>query len=216
MLITSFLLISGSAEAGGRDSPLFAKDSSYRKEGGAFSLGVRNTVNIFTNTPNSFGLGVGGSARLQILKRLNTEWFGDYVMNNIYNKASRTDGHIGWNVMFYILDPKGFSRKFTPFIAAGHCFDYTGIRLNGENQPMHERWTSAVQMSIGCHYNITPQFDISVSTLYDLHLGKEIDAEVEKDGTLTIVEHANAGWEGHIMLIFSAHYKFMRLWKSKK
>jgi hypothetical protein len=80
---------------------------------------------------------------------------------------------------------------------------------------MHDRWTSAVQMSIGCHYNITPKFDISLSTLYDLHLGKEVDADLAKDGSLVINEHSNAGWEGHIMFIISVHYKLIKLWKPK-
>ncbi len=199
----------------GSGSKEYAKDSIFNKFGGGLSIGARSTVNVFTNTIHSYGLGVGGSMRLQLLERLNTEWFGDYVINNMYNKATRIDGHIGWNVMFYILKPKGFARKLTPFIAAGHCFDYTGIRLNGPNQPMHDRWTSAVQMSLGCHYNITPKFDFSISTLYDLHLGKEIDADLQKDGTVIITDHKNAGWEGHIMIIFSVHYKFVKLWKPK-
>jgi hypothetical protein len=192
-----------------------SRDSIFRSQGGALSIGFRSDVNIFTNAPKSFGMGAGASVRVQFLDRLNTEWFADYVTSNLYNKASRTDVHIGWNVMFYILNPKGFTRKFTPFVAAGHCFDYTGIRLFGENQPIHDRWTSAVQMSIGCHYNITPLFDISLSTLYDLHLGNEIDANMQKDGSLQITEEKNEGWEGHLMIIFSVHYKIARLWKPK-
>ena len=206
-----------SAKPGSR-SVLFPKDSTYLKQGGDFSLGVRNTINIFTDAPKSFGLGAGASFRMQLVDRVNTEWFGDYINSNLYNKANRRDAHVGWNVMFYILDPHGFKRKLTPFVGAGHCFDYTGIRLNGENQQMHERWTAAVQMSVGCHYNITPQFDVSLSTLYVLHLGKELDTEQEKDGSVAIVEHSNAGWEGHIMFIISAHYKIFKLWNrnSKK
>ena len=211
LLITSML--SAQLYAGG--SGEFARDSIFKKGGGNFSMGARTTFNVFTNAPKSFGMGVGGSARIQFLERLNTEWFADYVTNDLYGKATRIDAHIGWNVMFYILNPKGFRRKFTPFIAAGHCFDYTGIRLNGENQPMHDRWTSAVQMSLGCHYNITPRFDISLSTLYDLHLGKEIDADLTKEGNVLITEHTNAGWEGHIMFIISVHYKLAKLWKAK-
>ena len=191
------------------------KDSVSQKGGGNFSLGVRSTFSAFSDGKPTFGMGAGASARIQILDRLNTEWFGDYMTSNLYNKAHRTDVHIGWNVMFYLINPKGFTRKFTPFIAAGHCFDYTGIRLNGPGQPMHERWTSAVQMSLGCHYNITPKFDISLTTLYMLHLGREVDADLEKDGTVTINDHSNAGWEGHVMFIVSVHYKFAKLWKPK-
>lgn len=207
--------LSSQLYAGNAGSGEFSKDSVFNKGGGNFSLGMRTTINAFSDGAPALGLGVGGSMRLQLLERLNTEWFGDYMTSNLYNKANRTDVHIGWNVMFYILNPHGFKRKFTPFVAAGHCFDYTGIRLNGPNQPMHDRWTSAVQMSLGCHYNISPKFDISLSTLYMLHLGKEIDADLQKDGTMQIVEHSNAGWEGHIMFIISVHYKLAKLWKAK-
>lgn len=198
------------------DTTSIAKKPVVERMSGTFSLGVRNDYNIFTDAPKSFGAGLGGSMRIQLLNRLNTEWFADYVASSLYGKAHRIDAHIGWNVMFYLLDPKGFKRKLTPFIAAGHCFDYTSIRINGENGAYKRKWSSAVQMSLGCHYNITPQFDVSLSTLYDLHLGNDIESELHKDGTVTIEEYKNAGFEGHIMLIFSAHYKFLKLWTPKK
>lgn len=188
----------------------------FDQNAGRFSLGIRNTVNVFFISPKDIGTGAGGSFRLQLLNRLNTEWFADVITSNLKGQANRMDAHIGWNVMFYLLDPKGFNRKFVPFIAAGHCFDYTGIKLNGENQKRVEKWTSAVQMSLGCHYNITPKFDISLSSLYDLHLGKELDTEIGPDGNVYIEHHKNAGWEGHIMFIISAHYKICQLWKPKK
>lgn len=198
------------------DTTTFKKPFAERMSG-TFSLGVRNDYNMFTNAPKSFGVGLGGSMRLQLLNRLNTEWFADYVSSSLYaGRAHRVDAHIGWNVMFYILDTKGFKRKLTPFIAAGHCFDYTSIRVNGENGAHKAKWSSAVQMSLGCHYNITPQFDISLSTLYDLHLGNDVDSELNKDGSVTIEEYKNAGFEGHIMVILSAHYKFLKLWTPKK
>jgi len=184
--------------------------------GGLVSLGARTDINIFTAAPKSPGIGSGGSLRVQLLDRLNTEWFGDYVTSSLYNKAHRVDAHIGWNVMFYVLDPKGFTRKFTPFVAAGQCFDYTSVRLNGENQPLRSKATAAVQMELGCHYNITPRFDISLSTLYDLHLGKDLDTDLNPDGTVSVTESKGAGWEGHVMFILSAHYKIFRLWNTKK
>ena len=188
----------------------------FDKEAGMLSLGARNNMNIFFLDGQEPGIGSGASLRLQLLDRLSTEWFADVITGNIHNKANRMDAHIGWNVMFYLIDPKGFTRKLTPFIAAGHCFDYTGIKINGENQKRVQKWTSAVQMSLGCHYNITPKFDISLTTLYDLHLGRELEAEIQKDGSVAIAEHKNAGWEGHIMFIISAHYKLCQLWKPRR
>jgi hypothetical protein len=198
------------------DTSSLIKKLTYPSQAGNFSLGVRNNVNIFTNATKSLGGGVGGSARLQILNRLNTEWFADIISSNLYGKAHRTDMHIGWNVIFYLLDPKGFTRKFTPFLAAGNCFDYTKITINGPNGLTKAKGSSAVQMSVGCHYNLTPQFDISLSTLYDLHLGNDVDSELGPDGHVNIIEYRNAGLEGHIMIIASAHYKFIKLWKTKK
>jgi hypothetical protein len=184
--------------------------------GGMLSFGARTDVNIFTAAPKSPGIGSGGSVRLQILDRLNTEWFGDYITSSLYNKVHRVDAHIGWNVMFYVLDTKGFTRKFTPFVAAGQCFDYTSVQMNGENQKFYSKSTAAVQMEVGCHYNITPRFDVSLSTLYDLHLGKDLDTDLNPDGTVSITESKGAGWEGHVMIILSAHYKICKLWNAKK
>ncbi|MCW3126198.1 MAG: hypothetical protein JWO03_1856 [Bacteroidetes bacterium] len=217
VLLIACLLSSLHLSAGiERYVPLHIRDTAFNKQGGNFSLGVRNTINVFSDEPKAFGMGMGASFRLQLLDRVNTEWFADYMTSNLYNKANRTDVHVGWNVMFYLIKPKGFTRKLTPFVGAGHCFDYTAIKMNGENQQLYKRWTAAVQMSVGCHYNITPKLDISVTTLYVLHLGKELDADQADDGSVSIEEHRNAGWEGHLMLVISAHYKFLKLWKARK
>ncbi len=186
------------------------------EDGGMVSFGARTDINIFTGAPKSPGIGTGASLRLQLLNRLNTEWFGDYVSSDLYNKAHRVDAHIGWNVMFYVLNPNGFKRKFTPFIAAGQCFDYTSVQLDGENQQLHSKATAAVQMELGCHYNITPRFDVSLSTLYDLHLGDDLDTNLNPDGSVTVTSEKGAGWEGHVMIILSAHYKIGRLWNAKR
>lgn len=183
---------------------------------GWVSFGARNDVSLFAAAPKSPGVGAGGSMRLQLLSRLNTEWFSDYITSNPYNKAHRVDAHIGWNVMYYVLDPHGFTRKFTPFLAAGQCFDYTSVQLNGENQPKSKKWTAALQMELGCHYNITPRFDVSLSTLYDLHLGKDLETIQNSDGSVTVTDLKAAGWEGHVMIILSAHYKIYKLWNRKK
>jgi hypothetical protein len=216
-LILVCLIISCTLHAQNTDTTNNKSNKDVQRMSGVFSLGVRNDYNMFTDAPKSFGAGLGASARMQLLNRLNTEWFADYVQSSLYaGKAHRTDVHIGWNVMFYLIDPKGFKRKFTPFIAAGHCFDYTRIGLNSENSQTKAKASSAVQMSVGCHYNITDHFDISLATLYDLHLGNDVDSELNPDGSVSIREYKGAGFEGHIMVILSAHYKFLRLWTPKK
>ena len=211
-------MLSQSVHAAQDSSSLASKTKAIFTDntGGMLSFGVRSDINIFTAAPKSPGIGTGASVRLQMLDRLNTEWFGDYITTSLYGKIHRVDAHIGWNVMFYILNPKGFTRKFTPFIAAGQCFDYTSVQQDGENQRLYSKATAAVQMELGCHYNITPRFDVSLSTLYDLHLGKDLDTDLNPDGTVSVTESRGAGWEGHVMIILSAHYKIGKLWNTKK
>ncbi|MBL0310010.1 MAG: hypothetical protein IPP77_10120 [Bacteroidetes bacterium] len=188
----------------------------YEKQGGNFSLGVRNTVSLFNHGNwREIGTGVGGHFRLQLADRVNTEWFADVLPANIQNKASRMDYHVGWSVMFYLLNTKSFTRKLTPYVLAGHCFDITNIRINGENGDHRSRFSSAVQAGLGCHYNITPRFDISLAAQYMIHLGKELHAEENEAGEMEIELHKNAGWEGHLLLTLSVNYKIYKLWNRK-
>jgi len=189
---------------------------ALRYQGGNFSLGLRNTISSFSHgNPKGVGIGVGGHARLQLLDRLNTEWYADFISNDIQGKAHRTDIHVGWSVMFYVLNPKKFTRKFTPFVVAGHCFDQSIMKINGRNGAKASRFSSAVQAGIGCSYNITPRFDISLTTQYMFHLGEELDAHENSEGVMTIHTHKHAGWEGHLLISLSANYKIVKLWKRK-
>ncbi|MES2619575.1 MAG: hypothetical protein V4615_01900 [Bacteroidota bacterium] len=202
---------SNRAELPGIDTPL------YKKQGGNLSVGLRNTISTFSHgNPKEAVTGAGGHLRLQLVNRVNTEWYADILPTNIRNKANRMDYHIGWSVMYYLIDPRGFNRKFTPYVVAGHCFDYTRIKINGENGESRKRLSTAVQAGIGCHYNITPKFDISLATQYMLHLGKELHAHEEEDGSIAIEEHKNAGWEGHLLISISVNYKFLQLWNPEK
>lgn len=183
-------------------------------QGGYFSLGLRSTISSFSHgNPKGVGIGAGGQFRLQLIDRLNTEWFADVFSNNIKNKAHRFDYHIGWSVMFYVINPRQFTRKFTPYVMAGHCFDLSVVKINGENGQKASRFSSAVQAGIGCNYNINPRFDISLSTQYMLHLGEELDVHENKDGDMFIESHKHAGWEGHLLISLSVNYKIVKLWK---
>lgn len=199
----------------------FLKDSAtqttYPKQGGNFSLGVRNVISAFNHgDPREIGTGIGGHFRLQVVDRVNTEWYADVIPANIKNKAHRMDYHIGWSVMYYVIDPRAFNRKFTPYVVAGHCFDWTTIKLNGTEAPQSKtRFSSAVQAGIGCHYNVTPRFDITLTTQYMFHLGKELHAHEEEDGSMFIEEHKHAGWEGHLLISIGVNYKIAQLWKPK-
>lgn len=190
---------------------------SLRYQGGNFSLGLRSTISSFSHgNPKGVGIGAGGHVRLQLIDRLNTEWFADVFTNDVRGKAHRTDIHIGWSVMFYLLNPRQFTRKFTPYVVAGHCFDESIMKINGPNGAKASRFSSAVQAGVGCSYNITPRFDISLTTQYMLHLGEELDAHENNEGVVTIHTHKHAGWEGHLLISLSANYKIVKLWKRKK
>lgn len=191
--------------------------TTYPKQGGNFSLGVRNVISAFNHgDPREIGTGIGGHFRLQVVDRVNTEWYADVIPANIKNKAHRMDYHIGWSVMYYVIDPRAFHRKLTPYVVAGHCFDWTTIKLNGTETPQSKtRFSSAVQAGIGCHYNVTPRFDITLTTQYMFHLGKELHAHEEEDGSMFIEEHKHAGWEGHLLISIGVNYKIAQLWKPK-
>lgn len=189
----------------------------YEKQGGQFSLGMRSTISLFNHgDPREVGTGVGGQFRLQLVDRVNTEWYADVLPANIRNKASRMDYHIGWSVMFYLIDTKAFTRKFTPYVVTGHCFDWTTIKINGENGDKRTKFSSAVQAGIGCSYNITPRFDITLVTQYMIHIGKELHAEENEQGEMEIELEKNAGWEGHMLINIGVNYKIFKLWNRNK
>lgn len=198
--------------------PLLLHAQQFENQGGNLSLGVRNTLSLFNHgDPTELGYGMGGHFRLQATDRINTEWYADILSNNIHNKAHRYDYHIGWSVMYYLIKTKAFTRPVTPFVEAGHCFDLTRIRLNGADAaPAQQRLSTAVHMGIGTHFNITPKFDISLKAQYMLHIGPELEAEEQPDGSIEIEKHKNAGWEGHLLISLSANYKIAKLWKPKR
>lgn len=200
----------------------------YKKQTipGFLTLGVRSTISTFNDGSTDYaGYGVGGHFRLPFSTRINSEWYADFITNNIGNLAYRKDYHIGWSVMFYLLDPyKGKEKdiifmsyllpRFQPFVEAGHCFDYGGLRLNQPNSPTFERWSSAVQFGAGTHYNLDSRFDITLKVQYMMHLGNHIHAHI-RDGVVEIDDHQSGALEGHLLTTFSVNYKLFKLWPIK-
>ncbi len=185
---------------------------------GRVSLGVRSTMSLFNHgNVKDFGYGMGGHFRVQLTNRVNTEWFADYLTNNSGNSGYRQDGHIGWSVMYYLVETNDFQRKFTPYIVAGHCFDYSKltVRPDGNNNVLvalpqtGTRWTSAIQTGIGTHYNISSKFDISLAAQYMMHFGKDLEVE-ESPVRQVVVEFAHKGIEGHLLISLSANIKLVR------
>ncbi|MDZ4822734.1 MAG: hypothetical protein SH856_04695 [Flavobacteriales bacterium] len=185
--------------------------SDTDKESGKLQLGVRSTFSSFTDAGHN-GLGTGGQFRLKLGNRLNTEWFADYIKTNIASLAMRTDYHIGWAVQYYPLNNIIQQGQLTPYIMAGHCFDKTEVEKTYGNDGPLSRWSSAVTSGLGTHYNITDNFDISLSGLYMLHLGDEIHVAVSESGNEAEIEEEDAHLGGHLLFSLSLNVYMGDLW----
>ncbi len=179
---------------------------------GMFSLGVRSTHNAFSH--DGQGLGVGGQFRIQLSDRVNTEWFADYI--SISGKHVRSNyAHIGWSVLFYLFKPQEQQRVLQPYISAGHCFDYNKKTAIRTPENTVDRWGSAVQGGIGTHLFVTDRFDVSISSLYMIHLTPAIESHThEVNGVAQVVyhEHQLNKLEGHLLTTISINYKIGQLW----
>jgi len=180
-----------------------------QKNSGLFSLGMRSTVSTFGH--NEHGIGVGGQFRLQFHPKVNTEWFADYIKTPANQNTSRTDAHIGWSVMYYPLRQTGYDQLLKPYIAIGHCFDYSKINVFSNVPASDSRWSAAVQGGVGCHVNLTPNFDITVLSQYMVHLGDELAVETENVKGKT-ADHRHATPEGHVLFTMGVNYKFGEIW----
>jgi len=181
--------------------------------GGIFSFGQRTTLSTFNGDHERPAVGLGGQLRLQLSDRVNTEWFMDYLpVTNEYTR--RNDLHIGWSVMFYLLNNP--TPKVQPYILAGHCFDRTLQTELADRTNKIERWSSAVQGGLGVHFNLTQRFDVSISSQYMIHLGTDIHSHVEEDGSVEFEKHKGGSLEGHLLTSLTLNYKLADLWKSKR
>jgi opacity protein-like surface antigen len=197
--------------------PLFSYAQQKDSTGGYFQLGVRSSVSMFSDD-GANGFGFGGQFRIRFADRVNTDWFADYITTDIGGMARREDMHIGWSVLAYPFNCKTVKGKFTPYILAGHCFDYSKVSKNSSGEFL-EKWSSAVQAGIGTHYNITDRMDVSLTAQYMMHLGKDIHAEVfELDGKKEILIEKNdvRGIEGHMLINLSFNYRLCDLWGNRK
>lgn len=184
------------------------------KESGYFQLGVRNTVSAFSDD-GAYGFGYGGQFRIRVLQRVNTDWFADYITTDIAGLARREDLHIGWSVLAYPFNCETTQGKITPYILAGHCFDYTKVSLNQSNI-YKDKYSSAVQAGVGAHYNVTDRMDISLTTQYMMHLGYDVHAHVvlNNDGQreVEIEKEPIRGIEGHLLINVSMNVRLFDMW----
>jgi hypothetical protein len=198
---------------------LIGQEKSNSKSGG-IEIGVRNTISTFGSTNNT-GVGFGGQFRIRVSNRINTEWFADFIQEDIDGLAKRMDNHIGWSVMFYPFNPE--SKKITPYILAGHCFDYTKITIVNtyftiNNQNEASRLSSATQLGLGTHFYLGKQFNLSLSSQYMVHLGQDIHTEVHNENGHKELHIDKGGHgkslslEGHLLFTISLNYKIADLW----
>lgn len=180
--------------------------------GGRLMLGMRSTMSTFSDE-SSNGIGVGGQFRLRVSKQLNTEWFADYIKSDIEGLANREDAHIGWSVMFYMLDMADQDRRLHPYVLGGHCFDHTKVE---NNLTSLSRWSSAVHMGLGSHLRLTKRTDLSLSGQYMIHLGDDIVAEdkfMDAYGNENLrIKREDLGLEGHLFLTLSVNILVADLW----
>ena len=193
---------------------LYAQDLKVKKTyGGMFSLGVRSVASNFNDGSwENAGFGSGGQFYIQANNRVNTAWFFDYIKGGIGNYANRTDYHIGWSVMYYLV-PSSTEKlvKFQPYILAGHCFDYTNLKDNSNQNNFAERWSSAIQAGLGSHYNLSKRFDLYLQAQYMIHLSNDIDAD-KVNNVVVFTNENRINLVGHILISFGINYKITDLW----
>ncbi|PHR43948.1 MAG: hypothetical protein COA32_15550 [Fluviicola sp.] len=192
--------------------PIFGQEAkSNINNSGWFSLGGRSTISLFDH--DGAGIGTGGSFRVQLTNKVNTDWFADYITINQSNGVRSEYAHVGWSVMFYPFEQKGLAAKrFQPYIVAGHCFDYNNKTIMDNPTISRDRWGSAVQAGLGFHFNITERFDISLTSQYMIHLTPSIELD-NHDGHYEFHEHSHNALEGHLLTTVSINYKIFKIWK---
>lgn len=181
-----------------------------KNEAGIFSLGIRSTLSTFNDAQfSNNGFGYGGQFRVQLSPRINTEWFLDYITSDVQNLVTRTDYHVGWSVMYYILEPK--PRAIQPYAVVGHCFDHTTLIENQDHSNTISKGSSAIQAGLGTHFNLSERMDISLTGQYMFHLGEDVHPEFEGDH-VHLHREKGAGLEGHLLFNVSINYKIADLW----
>ena len=176
---------------------------------GTFSLGTRNTISVF-NDDNATGVGIGGQFRIQFGKKLNTEWYLDYITSNT-NFTTKNDYHIGWSIMLYTKNNYQFNKLLQPYFIVGHCFDLSKVYETNNKANNASRLSMATQAGIGTHINITKKLDCSLSAQYMLHFGKKIETEIIANNVI-ITKKDFSTPDGHLLFSISFNYKLSKLW----
>lgn len=167
------------------------------------------------NEDGATGKGIGAQFRLRLGKKLNSEWYFDYITSkNNGLHTFRNDYHIGWSLMFYMGGNYYDDRLLQPYLIIGHCFDRSAVAEQGNKLNKADRLSMATQAGAGTHINITPRFDCSLSAQYMLHFGKDIGIEAGEEGVI-IQKQDFTHADGHLLFTISFNYKLFHLWRGR-
>ncbi len=195
---------------------VLAQQADDNPGAGRFSIGYRSTVSAFSDA-GFYGYGSGGHVRLQFGPKINSEWYYDHILTDLGGLGRRTDEHIGWSVMFYTFGQHLEKGKFTPYIEAGNCFDYTAVRTNYAGGQLADRGSAAVHLGLGVHYNLSDRADITFKAQYMIHIGTNINEKIVTDDateTRTLdITTGDTGLNGHLLMTCSVNFYIARLWK---
>jgi len=193
-------------------SPFLSFGQGGQYSGGAVAIGMRSTANVFT-ADGASGLGAGGQFKIGISKRVNTQWFLDYISSRIEETGYRKDYHIGWSVQFG-LGGEGFGEagKVRPYILAGQCFDLTkvGIQNNTESPLI---FSAAAQAGAGISWFPVSPLELTLQGQWMAHLTKDVHIDWDAPTGPQIHEEKGANFEGHLLFTLAANLYFADLVK---
>ena len=192
------------------------KDSEIDNTG-YLSMGARNSFGIFTTNGKYFvGTGAGGQFALQIAKNFNSQWFSDWIVSNIDNKAQRSDFHSGFSMMPEVISLRTGKTQIAIFPIGGFCIDYTKFSITtGNNYTFGpatvERYSFAAQVGAGLTIPISNKFDFTFDVHYMTHIGTDVDIKMDDIGVI-LVKDTGTNLEGHLFFAISMDYKLFRIW----
>jgi hypothetical protein len=195
---------------------MHAQDADENKNAGRFMLGYRSTMSAFSDAGFT-GFGSGAHFRLQFGPKINSEWYYDHITTDLGGVGRRIDEHIGWSVMFYAFGQHLEKGKFTPYVEAGNCFDYTAVKASYTGGAFADRGSAAVHLGLGTHYNLSTRADITFKTQYMVHIGTDVDETIVTDemtGARTLkITKGGTGLNGHLLMTCSVNFLIADLWK---
>lgn len=191
----------------------FSQEEIYSRENGILTFGTRSSVTLSPQGDN-VGTGFGGVMRLKFSRRINSEWFADYITSNIAGLARKTDNQLGGAVLFYPFNSFVEQGRKIPFLVLGQALVNSRITKNGLNGETASQWYPLANAGIGGHWYFTNKFDFSLSCQYMQPLGRGIEASEfsGSQGEREITINENVRTPGYFFLNLSFNATIADLW----